>query len=425
MGRIAFQMVSTLDISMNCSIGRGPFSRQCGNSRRRRITAAMAAGVIGTAFMAASYVSCADEERKHVSNYGRSLESAVSKEIAGYATPTGPWRVELPKDYGAHPDYQQDYWSINGNLATITEGHFGFQLVVYRLGLISPNAANTNASSNAVSAWRAKDVYAGHFALTAVESQRFSVDERISRAALGLSGSVGKPTRVWVEDWAIEESFIRGGTPTLHIEVWSGDISISLALRHSKPAFSPGGDNREGSQAPLPFRAFSLSRLTAEGFLSTDGVKQEVSGSMWMDRAWGRVPITTGQMTLDRFLIHLSDGRELLLTQLRRRGGGGVPVYRCVIIDPTGTAELIQGEDMKLAARGYWQSPVDGLRYPSGWRVEIPPAKITMDIAPYILGQEITLWPRYWSGAVEISGEHAGASIKGTAYVQLFGYASE
>ncbi|MCA1852234.1 MAG: hypothetical protein LC647_07530, partial [Beggiatoa sp.] len=61
----------------------------------------MAAGVIGTAFMAAIFVSCADEERKHVSNYGRSLESAVSDEIAGYATPTGPWRVELPTDYGA------------------------------------------------------------------------------------------------------------------------------------------------------------------------------------------------------------------------------------------------------------------------------------------------------------------------------------
>jgi predicted secreted hydrolase len=129
---------------------------------------------------------------------------------------------------------------------------------------------------------------------------------------------------------------------------------------------------------------------------------------MWKDRAWGRVPITTGQMTLDRFLIHLSDGRELFLTQLRRRDGGGVPVYRCVIIDPTGTAKLIQGEDMKLAARGYWQSPVDGLKYPSGWRVEIPPAKITMDIAPYIPGQEVTLWLRYWSGAVEINGEHAG-----------------
>ncbi|MGH8603577.1 MAG: lipocalin family protein [Gammaproteobacteria bacterium] len=46
-------------------------------------------------------------------------------------------------------------------------------------------------------------------------------------------------------------------------------------------------------------------------------------------------------------------------------------------------------------------------------------------MAPYIPDQEITLWPRYWSGAVEINGEHAGASMTGTGYVQLFGYASE
>jgi predicted secreted hydrolase len=362
----------------------------------------------------------AQAARKNVSNDDLFVESVLSEDIGGYATPAGHWKVELPVDYGAHSDYQQDYWGINGNLATSAGKRFGFQLVLYRLALMPPRRAD---EANTASAWRAKDIFAGYFALTDVDSQRFVVHERVSRAALGLSGSSNKPIRVWLDNWALEQAGEDGST--LGVSVKADNVSINLALRESKRAFLPASEDRDQSRAASPFRLFVLPRLIADGSITIDETNYDVSGSVWMDRAWGKVPITTGQMTLDRFLIHLGDGRDLMLTELKRRGGGGVPVRGGAIVNREGHVSNLEGEDIKIAVLRSWQSPRDGLRYPSTWHIEIPKAKLSADITPLVRDQEITVWPRYWSGAAEVTGQAADAAIKGAGYVQLLGYAAK
>jgi predicted secreted hydrolase len=44
-------------------------------------------------------------------------------------------------------------------------------------------------------------------------------------------------------------------------------------------------------------------------------------------------------------------------------------------------------------------------------------------VTPVMSNQELFTTVRYWEGAVDVEGEHDGASITGRGYVELTGYA--
>jgi predicted secreted hydrolase len=65
------------------------------------------------------------------------------------------------------------------------------------------------------------------------------------------------------------------------------------------------------------------------------------------------------------------------------------------------------------------------VRYPSGWRVRVPGLALELDVRPVLADQELSGTPRYWEGAVDVSGTRAGQGIGGRGYVELVGYPQE
>jgi len=47
---------------------------------------------------------------------------------------------------------------------------------------------------------------------------------------------------------------------------------------------------------------------------------------------------------------------------------------------------------------------------------------VDLDIHPIIAGQELDTVPRYWEGAVDVTGTRQNAPISGRGYVELVGY---
>ena len=79
---------------------------------------------------------------------------------------------------------------------------------------------------------------------------------------------------------------------------------------------------------------------------------------------------------------------------------------------------------MLLEVTGHWLG-ADRVRYPSGWRVRVPSLSLDVAVHPVLADQELRGTPRYWEGAVDVSGTRAGASLGGRGYVELVGYTQE
>ena len=115
---------------------------------------------------------------------------------AGFAQVLAPRTFVFPADHGPHPEYRQEWWYTTGNLAADDGERFGFELTFFRFALAPPGTRPPGDS-----AWRAREIYMAHFAVTDPQRGRFRFAQQLARAALGLAGAQGAPLKVWLEDW--------------------------------------------------------------------------------------------------------------------------------------------------------------------------------------------------------------------------------
>ena len=331
------------------------------------------------------------------------LAALLERGAEGFSRADQAWRFRFPADHAAHSDYRTELWLVTGTLSDREGRRFGFQLRFLRLGVNPP------ATPMGPSAWAAHDVYQAQFALTDVAGGDLHSDERVSRAAMGMSGSEASPVRVWLEDWSLEA---RGGGD-LRLRAGTKNVGLTLTLRNSKPPVLRSADG---------FHAYAMTRLRAEGTIRIGGRSIQAGGLAWLDRAWGEIPMPVGPVAWDRFLLQLDDGRELAVLRLRRRDGSGEPVLAGLLVDDDGTVHTLAHDDLTAEVLGYWPSPRDGTRYPARWRLQLPARAITLQLTPHVADQEADLSLRYWSGVVEIMGMQDGRALQGNGYVELLGY---
>src|SRR5689334_7864205 len=86
----------------------------------------------------------------------------------GFMIADGSRPLTFPADFGAHPDFRTEWWYYTGNLQTSQGRHFGFELTIFRVGLLPPTTALPNDST-----WSGRDIYFAHFAVSDIGSDRF------------------------------------------------------------------------------------------------------------------------------------------------------------------------------------------------------------------------------------------------------------
>ena len=98
----------------------------------------------------------------------------------GFARALKPRAFTFPRDHGAHPEYAIEWWYLTGNLQTDSGRRFGYQFTLFRVGL-RPGEPDSD------SAWRTRQVYMGHLAISDANEARHHSTERFARAAAGLN----------------------------------------------------------------------------------------------------------------------------------------------------------------------------------------------------------------------------------------------
>ncbi len=340
-------------------------------------------------------------------------------DTAGFSRAYAPQEFVFPRDHGPHPQYKHEWWYVTGNVQTANERHFGFQLTFFRIGL-------TPVAITRPSAWATSGIYMAHFTLSDVASGQFYAFERFSRAAAGLAGASSTPLHVWLEDWFLQGNELSRATGELSMRLHAAErgIAIDLVVDSSKPIVLQGehGLSRKSAAPGNASYYYSATRLRTHGVVRVGDERFSVEGSSWMDREWATSALDKEQAGWDWFALQLSDGRELMYYQLRRRDGTVHPFSQGMLVSVDGAGHRLSAKDVQLDVEDRWRSLRTGVQYPSRWRLRVQQAQLDLIIEPYLPNQELDVSLRYWEGAVHGSGSAQGQVVSASGYVELVGY---
>lgn len=342
--------------------------------------------------------------------------ASLDSDISGYARADQPREWQFPQDFGAHPDFQTEWWYYTGNLAAEDGRRFGYQFTIFRRA-IAPSEVDTGSE------WRTNQLYMAHFAVSDVAGNQFTHDERFSRAGAGLAGAEIEPNyRVWLGNWQVI-GMNEDDTQT-QITAETGGVAVNFTLEQTKPPALQGDDGLSAKSAEVGNASYyySLTRLITEGTIMIDGNVFKVNGASWMDHEFGTSALGGDAQGWDWFGLQLDDHREVMVGQIRQVDGSKDPYFGGLLVNPDGSTEFLPAESITIEATGTWQSPHSGATYPAGWNISVDmgDAPLNLMLMPQIADQELAgNGITYWEGTVRIEGDTTGYG-----YAELTGYAN-
>lgn len=343
---------------------------------------------------------------------------------ADYRSVTGPCDFVFPGDHGAHPDFRTEWWYYTGNVFTPSGNHYGFQLTFFRSQIAEPGSEKTWPTKP--SAWRTKDLFLAHSALSDLERKHFYHDERMARGGAGLAGvaQAQGATRIFMGNWAaVIES------DTHRLKATARDFTLDLLCKAEKPltAHGAGGYSLKGKKPESASCYYSFSRLEAEGSITVHGTPVPVRGTAWMDHEFSSAPLEDDLEGWDWFSLQLDDRTELMIYLLRQKTGGNSPSSSGTFVKASGEAVRLSSNDFRVEILERWKSPRSGATYPSRWRIHVIPLNLELSIVPNLADQELITGKStrvtYWEGSVSVSGRSGQSLVSGLGYVEMTGYA--
>ncbi len=329
---------------------------------------------------------------------------------------TGPPEIDLPRDHGAHPEVQTEWWYLTANLTGTDGNRYGVQVTFFRSGL---DASPPQPDSSPL---RARQALAAHLAVVDVERGAFRHAERVRRADGGFAGFATDDLGVWLGDWQLERR--ADDTLVAAASDRASGIGVELEYRPAKPLVRQGVDgySQKGSDPGNASAYLSWTRLEVSGRLVLDGREVEVSGAGWFDHEWGTSQLGDGVAGWDWFSLRLDDGSELMVYRLRREDGSPDPYSSGTLVRTDGTTRRLAVDQVVLEPTGSWISPETGGSYPSGWRIGVPSEGLDLTVEPLLPSAELdgraSTGVVYWEGPVAVTGSHTGEG-----YTELTGYA--
>ncbi len=331
-----------------------------------------------------------------------------------------PWAWSFPRDHGAHPDFKTEWWYFTGNLQDSMQRKFGYQLTIFRQGVqFTPSQPDSK--------WAVRDFYFGHLTVSDLAVEKFHVQERVTRGALGEAAAATDHMDVTLGPWSIEQA----ANEKIHLTAREDDIQIDLSLSPAKPLVLEGvnGLSQKADGVGEASYYYSYPRLETSGQVRVGEMTYSVTGQSWFDHEFSTSLLGKDQVGWDWFCIQLDNHEEIMLYAMRDKSGAMDPVSEGTWIRADGTSLRIEPKSFFVEKTGIWKSPKSGATYPSGWAISIPGHQIDLTVKPAMLDQELRLTKmgslNYWEGATRIEGKVGAELVTGVGYTELTGYADQ
>jgi len=294
--------------------------------------------------------------------------------------------VVLPRDHGAHPGFEVEWWYTAGTVADASgREFFWFATVWAGEGLLV-------AKLNVV------DLQADQVVLT----REYVEPDTLTSGQTTIDA----------------DGFEFGWQPAGPLGVWSVDAplpnggGLQLSLRPTQPYMLNGLDGIV-AQGPGSFSDYySGPRLAAVGTLELGGDSIPVSGQGWFDHQWGNFAFDPDSLHWNWFACQFQDGADLMLYQFITRTGQPTGVQESSFVSPLGTVThpLLFTVTPLLPTI---QPPGATGIYPLRWRLEVPSAGLDITLASRARNQFIAnrIVPNFWESAASITNGEPGSCI--------------
>ncbi len=349
-----------------------------------------------------------------------------------------PRQFHFPQDHLAHQAYKTEWWYFTGNLAeddlekndlkkNKRKAKFSYQFTLFRFALRPDRVILENASSPG-SQWHTNNIYMAHVALTDIQQQQVHQQERFSRDGLKLAGAEIKEDGVvqfWLNDWQVKSLQAHQLFP-LQLDINNDQFALNLQLDVDKPMVLQGNHGLSQKNSKNASYYYSYTRLKSEGNIRINKNLYQVSGKSWFDREWSTSSLSDDQTGWDWFALHLDDGSDLMIYQMRKKDGIKDTYSSGLLIDAQGETQSLAAHQFQLEIKDFWISPVSGIRYPIKWEILIPDNNINLSVSSTVKAQE---WSKkggfsfnYWEGSINVKGLKNKQAVSGTGYLEMTGY---
>ena len=294
-------------------------------------------------------------------------------------------KFSFPRDHGAHRGFRTEWWYITGWL----DGPAGFQVTFFRF---SPEVDPENTS-----AFNPRQILLAHAALAEPRRGRLVHEERAARAGFSLAEAEETRTRVWIDDWRLEQEGERYKARIPGREI---DFDLSFSSR-SIVLQGEAGFSRKGHRPQEASYYYSRPQLNVVGKVNG----RDVNGTAWLDHEWSSAYLAPEAAGWDWCGINLFDGGSLMAFQMRSKAGG-------VHYAPP---------DVAFSPLRFWKSPRTGVSYPVEMKVQSK--NTNLHLVPLMDDQELdaraSTGTIYWEGAVRAFDKD---NEIGRGYLELTGY---
>ncbi len=329
--------------------------------------------------------------------------AGLGTDAEGFAVPERNRPLVFPQDHGPHPTYRIEWWYLTANLTGEDGVEYGIQWTLFRSALAPAERDG----------WQSPQLWMGHVGLTTPD--RHFHAERLARGGIGQAGVTPAPFEAWIDDWAMtalgagDDAF-----DALKVTASGTEFSYTLDLRALGPLVPQGDQGFSVKSADgQASHYYSQPFFEVEGTLQLPGGAVAVAGQGWLDREWSSQPLSETQTGWDWVSLHLDSGHKLMGFRLRDRERA--PFTSATWIEPDGTPTPFTDGALTLTPMA--QTPVEGRKVPTTWRVQLPAKAIDVEIEAINPQSWMAVSFPYWEGPVSISGSHSGRG-----YLEMTGY---
>jgi geranylgeranyl pyrophosphate synthase/predicted secreted hydrolase len=356
-----------------------------------------------------------------------------------------------------HASSTMEWWYVNSHV-TVADGRtFALFAAFFRVD-VSDEGAPERSHAHFLT-WALTDAAGGRFhahtlldprspgmALHDLEHGFGPGDDRLTRALREVfsKGRVPLPDRMLTRDARVNLSRLDldydgncfrkrdDGSYELVVAAHDGAEGGRLRFTLEKPVVRHGDDGVvRGSGGEDMFYYFS-PRCRVEGVLRVDGVDLDVvDGAGWYDHEFGDRTDGSGgdayaaesKVAWNWLAAQLDDGTDISAYDLFDREDPSRSHGRWVIVvAPSGERRAYT--DFSLEPLDPWTSTRSFNEYPTRYRLEVPAARLYLDVKAVIPGQEILTVisaPGFWEGAVTVRGILGDVEVAGRGFVERSG----
>jgi predicted secreted hydrolase len=294
--------------------------------------------------------------------------------------------VVLPRDHGAHPSFQVEWWYTAGTVTDVRGRDLFWFATVWSGGgfrLAKVNVVDLRADRIVLS----KE----YVAVGALPSGTTRMDVAGFRLGWQRSGALGR--------WSVD-ALVPGG----------GRLRLSLSPVQPYVLNGPHGIVPEGQGGTSAY--YSDPRLLARGTLVLDGRSSRISGQGWFDHQWGNFATNSPSWHWNWFACQFQNGSDLMLYQFITPAGRPTGVQSGTFVSPHGTATHPGRFTVRPLGPDIRPAGATG-SYPLRWRLDVPSAHLDLTLRARARRQFMSnqYIPGFWEGAAMITSGASGTCI--------------